>query len=118
MAYCRCDHLAGEASGAPRGASADSVSLGTGHRAGAIVKLLEEKGHVHHVQEGPRYIFLPVVSPNRARESALKQLLSTFFENSPAEAMSALLDLSSTELSEEQLDDLARLIEEARKEGR
>lgn len=84
----------------------------------AMLRILEEKGHLEHRQDGPRYVYLPVVPREEARESALKRLLGTYFEGSAERAVAALLDLSSADLSQEELDRLAGMIEEARKEGR
>jgi len=84
----------------------------------AMLRLLEEKGYLRHEQDGPRYIFVPTLSRERARQSAMKQLLHTFFDNSTEQAVAALLDLSRTTLSGDELDRLSQLIEEARKEGR
>jgi predicted transcriptional regulator len=79
---------------------------------------LEEKGYLRHKQDGPRYLYLPTVTRDRARRSALKQMLQTFFDGSTEQAVAALLDLSRAKLSEEELDRLSRIIDEARKEGR
>lgn len=84
----------------------------------AMLRLLEEKGLLRHEQDGPRYVFLPTLSRERARQSAMKQLLQTFFDNSAEQAVAALLDMSRTKLSDEELDRLSSLIENARKEGR
>ncbi len=84
----------------------------------AMLRILEEKGHLEHLQDGPRYVYQPVVPREEARESALKRLLGTFFDGSAERAVAALLDLSSAELNEEELDRLAAMIELARKEGR
>jgi predicted transcriptional regulator len=84
----------------------------------ALLRTLEEKGHLRHVQEGPRYVFLPTVPRDRARRSALRQLVRTFFDDSASQALAALLDLQSTDLSNDDLDRLAAMIDEARKEGR
>ena len=84
----------------------------------AMLRILEEKGHLRHEQQGPRYLFRPTVARDRARQSALKQLLSTFFEGSTEQAVAALLDLSAAQLSDAELDRLTGLIEQARKEGR
>ncbi|MEZ4383055.1 MAG: BlaI/MecI/CopY family transcriptional regulator [Nannocystaceae bacterium] len=83
----------------------------------ALLRILEEKGHVRHEQSGPRYVFWPVVSRAKAGRSALKSLVDTFFGGSPEEAVAALLD-SSEELGASELDRLAELIDAARKEGR
>jgi predicted transcriptional regulator len=84
----------------------------------AMLRVLEEKGHLRHEPRGPRYVFLPTVPREKARRSALKQLLRTFFDDSTEQAVAALLDLSASRLSGDELDRLARLIDEARKEGR
>jgi predicted transcriptional regulator len=84
----------------------------------AMLRVLEEKGHLRHEPRGPRYVFLPTVPREKARRSALKQLLRTFFDDSTEQAVAALLDLSASKLSGDELDRLARLIDEARKEGR
>lgn len=83
----------------------------------AMLRILEEKGHVRHEQEGPRYVYLPTVARDNAKRSALRHMLQTFFEGSAEQAISALLDDSSTRLSDRELDRLARLIEQARKAG-
>lgn len=84
----------------------------------ALLRVLEEKGHVRHKHDGPRYVFYPTVSRDRARQSALKQVVGTFFEDSTGQAVATLLDMSAKEMSDVELDRLAELIEQARKEGR
>ncbi len=84
----------------------------------AMLRVLEEKGHLRHDQQGPRYLFLPTVPRDKARRSALKQLVQTFFEGSTEQTVAALLDLSASKLSDSELDRLSQLINEARKEGR
>jgi BlaI family penicillinase repressor len=84
----------------------------------ALLRILEDKGHVRHEQDGPRYIFTPKMPRDKARRSAIRHLMETFFEDSPEQAVAALLDVSSSKLSEEELDRLARLIENARLEGK
>ena len=81
-----------------------------------ILRILEEKGHVRHEQDGLRYVYKPTMNRDRARRSALNHLLSTFFNGSPEEVVSTLLDEQSGKLSDDQLDSLATLIERARKE--
>ena len=83
----------------------------------AMLRLLEEKGHVHHEQDGPRYVFLPTVNRDRARKSALKHVVRTFFDGSATDAVAALLE-GDGRLSESELDRLSWMIEQARKEGR
>jgi BlaI family transcriptional regulator, penicillinase repressor len=82
----------------------------------ALLRLLEEKGHLRHEQSGLRYIFYPTVEPQKARRTALRHMLRTFFDGSAEQAVAALLDVSRQELSEEQLERLARLIEQAKEE--
>jgi predicted transcriptional regulator len=84
----------------------------------AMLRLLEEKGYLRHGQEGPRYVYLPTLSRDKARQSALKQLVQTFFDNSTEQTVSALLDMSKAKMSDQELERLSELIEKARKEGR
>ena len=84
----------------------------------ALLRVLEEKGHLKHVQEGPRYVYLPTVTRARARQSAMQQLVRTFFEGSTEQAVAALLDMSVAKLSEDELERLSQRIAQARKEGR
>jgi BlaI family transcriptional regulator, penicillinase repressor len=81
----------------------------------AKLRVLEEKGHIRHEEEALRYVYLPTVKRDTARRSALNHIVSTFFEGSVEEAVAALLDLSAARLSEEDLDRIARTVEEARK---
>jgi predicted transcriptional regulator len=83
----------------------------------AMLRILEEKGHVRHEQDGPRYIYLPTVARDNAKRSALRHMLQTFFDGSAEQAISALLDDSSTRLSDRELDRLARMIDQARRTG-
>jgi predicted transcriptional regulator len=83
----------------------------------ALLRILEEKGHVRHEQDGPRYIYVPTVARGNAQRSALRHILQTFFDGSAEQAISALLDDDSTKLSGAELDRLARLIEHARRSG-
>ena len=83
----------------------------------AMLRILEDKGHIRHEQDGPRYIYLPTVTRERAKRSALKHVLQTFFDGSAEEAISALLDESDTKLSNRELDRLAELIDHARRTG-
>ena len=81
----------------------------------AMLRILEEKGHLRHEQKGVRYIYLPTVPRDSARESALQHMLRTFFNNSTEDAVAALLDLRDDRLSDAELDRLSRLIDNARK---
>jgi len=83
-----------------------------------LLRILEEKGHLRHEQEGPRYIYLPTVPREKARQSALRHLVQTFFDGSTEGAVAALLGLDDKELSEEEYERLAARIERARREGR
>lgn len=83
-----------------------------------MLRLLEQKGYLKHRQEGVRFIYAPTQPREKAGRSALKHLLDTFFAGSATDAVAAILDNSADELSPEDLDRLARLIENARKEGR
>jgi predicted transcriptional regulator len=80
----------------------------------AMLRILEEKGHVRHQQDGPRYVYLPTVARENAKRSAMRHMLQTFFDGSAEQAISALLDDSSSKLSDRELDRLAHLIEQAR----
>jgi predicted transcriptional regulator len=84
----------------------------------ALLRILEEKGHLRHEQDGPRYAFLPTVPRDKVRRVALRQLVRTFFEGSTAQAVAALLDAPDVKLSAEELDRLSHLIDQARQEGR
>jgi BlaI family penicillinase repressor len=83
----------------------------------ALLRILEDKGHVRHQQDGPRYVYVPTLARENAKRSALRHVLRTFFDGSAEQAISALLDESSTKLSTAELDRLARLIDDARKSG-
>ena len=84
----------------------------------ALLRTLEEKGHVAHEELGRAYVYKPTVARDQARKSALRHMLKTFFSGSPEQAMAALLDLSGPRMSGEELDRLASLVEKAKKEGR
>jgi predicted transcriptional regulator len=84
----------------------------------AMLRVLEEKGHVRHQEEGLKYVYAPVVGPEKAKRSAVKHVLETFFNGSPEQAVAALLDVASTRLTAQELDRMAEMIERARKEGK
>lgn len=84
----------------------------------ALLRILEEKGHVRHRREGARYVHLPVVSRETASRSALKRVVSTFFQGSIAQAMAALLETSDAQLSEAELNKLQEMISHTNKKGR
>ena len=81
----------------------------------AMLGKLEAKGYLKHRQEGPRYLYLTTVPRHEARESALQRLVRTFFDGSPGKAVTALLDMSAAEMTEEELDRLSTMIQEAKK---
>jgi predicted transcriptional regulator len=83
----------------------------------ALIKVLEDKGHVKHQEDGPRYVFTPSVPRAKARRNAVKHLLQTFFDDSAGEAVASLLGLSASKLKPEELDKIEELIARARKEN-
>jgi predicted transcriptional regulator len=83
----------------------------------AFLRLLEEKGQVRHVEDGPRYVYMPIVARGEARRSALAHVVRTFFAGSVEQAVATLVDPSRSKLTREELDRLADLIERAKKEG-
>jgi predicted transcriptional regulator len=84
----------------------------------ALVRVLEEKGHLRHAEDGPRYVYKPTQARDRVRASALAHLVDTFFGGSAAEAVAALLEREGGPLTAAELDELEAKIEQARKEGR
>jgi BlaI family transcriptional regulator, penicillinase repressor len=80
----------------------------------ATLRIMEEKGHVRHEQQGASYVYLPRVAPERAKRSALRHLLDTFFAGSPEQVMAALLD---SKPSPEELERIAAMIAAARRKG-
>ena len=84
----------------------------------AMLRVLEEKGHIGHEAEGLRYVYVPTVPRDKAKRSAMKHLLNTFFNDSPEQIVAALLDAGSTRLTRDELDRMAAMIERAKKEGK
>src|SRR5579872_6541662 len=84
----------------------------------AMLRVLEDKGHVKHQAEGLRYVYVPTVARDKAKRSAVKHLLDTFFKESPEQVVAALLDVSSTRLTREELDRMSEMIEKAKREGK
>jgi predicted transcriptional regulator len=80
-----------------------------------LLEILEEKGYVQHRQDGPRYVYSPTVPAQEARRSALEQMVRTFFSGSTELAVAALLDLSGPKMTDEELDRIAALAEQAKK---
>jgi BlaI family transcriptional regulator, penicillinase repressor len=83
----------------------------------AKLRVLEEKGHVRHEEASLRYVYVPTMPRETARRSALRHLVSTFFEGSAEEAIAALLDLSAADLSTKDLDRIQGIIDQAKKES-
>jgi predicted transcriptional regulator len=84
----------------------------------ALLRVLEQKGHLVHRQDGPRYVYVPRLPKDKARRSALAHLRQTFFDGSTTDVVAALLDISEADLSEEDYARLTELIDKARREGR
>ena len=84
----------------------------------AMLRVLENKGHLRHVLDGTRYGYRPTLPRDRAGKPALENVLRTFFDGSTEKAVAALLDLSRSELSAQDFDRLSELIAQARTEGR
>lgn len=82
----------------------------------ALLRILEDEGHIKHVQDGPRYVYLPAVARRDARKTALSHVVDTFFDGSVEEAVATLVDRAK--LSRDELERLAQLIAKAKQEGR
>ena len=82
-----------------------------------LLRILEEKGHIRHEEDGTRYVYMPTVERDRAKRSALRHMLNTFFEGSATQAIAALLDEDAKRLSREDWVRLEAMIDSARKEG-
>lgn len=80
------------------------------------LRVLEQKGHIRHEQEGLKFVYTPMVKRHAARKSALRHVVQTFFDGSPEKAVAALLGGEATKLSEQELDRIADLIARAKKE--
>jgi len=81
------------------------------------LRVLEDKGHVHHEEHGLRYVYMPALPRQAARKSALRHLVDTFFDGSSEQAVAALLGGEGTRLSDDDLKRIADLVTKARKEG-
>jgi BlaI family transcriptional regulator, penicillinase repressor len=84
----------------------------------AMLRVLEEKGHVRHQEEGLKYVYVPVVAREKAKKSAVKHVLDTFFAGSPEQIVAALLDVSAAKLTREELDRMSEMIDKAKREGK
>ena len=83
-----------------------------------LLRVLEEKGHVRRRAEGLKYVYLPVVAKEKAKRTAVKHLLETYFDGSSEQIVAALLDVSSRQLTREELDRMTEMIEKAKREGK
>jgi len=83
----------------------------------AMLRKLEEKGHLKHDAHGARYVYEATLPREEARDGALERLVRTFFDDSPSKTVAALLDMKAEELTDTDLDELARLIADARGKG-
>jgi BlaI family penicillinase repressor len=84
----------------------------------AMLRVLEEKGHVRHQAEGLKYVYVPTVARDKAKRSAVKHVMETFFNGSAEQIVAALLDVASTQLTRGELDRMSEMIEKAKKEGK
>jgi len=84
----------------------------------ATLRTLEQKGRVIHEEDGRAYVYRPTLRRDAARKSALTHVLKTFFDNSAEQAVAALLELKGTKLTTAELDRVARMVDQAKKEGR
>ena len=83
----------------------------------ALLKILEDKGHVRHQSDGPRYVYTPVVARDQAKRSALRHVVQTFFDGSASQVMAALFELGPRDLDDGQLERLRRLIDDAKRKS-
>jgi predicted transcriptional regulator len=84
----------------------------------ATLRILEQKGHVRHEEDGRAYVFIPVMKKDAARKRALTHLLKTFFDNSTEQAVAALVDLAGPRANAAELDRIRKIIDDAKREGR
>jgi BlaI family penicillinase repressor len=84
----------------------------------AMLRILEDKGHIRHEEDGPRYVYMPIVTRDKAKRSALRHVLNTFFDGSASQVLAALFEMSPRDLDDKELARLRRLIDAAKnKEG-
>src|SRR5271168_2401186 len=84
----------------------------------AMLRVLEDKGHVRHVADGLKYLYVPTIPREKAKRSAIRHVLGTFFNDSPEQAMAALLDVSATRITRAELERMSSMIEKAKQEGK
>jgi len=82
-----------------------------------LLRILEDKGHIRHELDGPRYVYIPTVRRDTAKRSALKHVVNTFFDGSASQVMAALFEISPRDLGDDELARLRQLIDAAKKEG-
>src|SRR6476646_4752603 len=80
------------------------------------LRVLEDKGHVRHEEDGMRYVYVPATPRRAARKSALRHLVDTFFDGSAEQTVAALLGGEASRLSDAELRRIVELVEKARKE--
>lgn len=81
-----------------------------------LLRILEAKGHARHEPDGPRYVYIPTVARDKARRSALRHVVNTFFEGSASQVMAALFELSPRDLGDDEIARLRQLIDNAKQE--
>ena len=79
-----------------------------------MLRILEDKGHVRHEQDGPRYVYIPVVARDKAKRSALNHVVNTFFDGSASQVMAALIELAPSDMDEDELARIRQLIDNAK----
>lgn len=84
----------------------------------SILRILMEKQLITHREDGPRYVYLPAVNTEAARDDALKHVIRTFFDGSAEQAVAAVLRVSDAKLSDKEIDELRERIKQARVSGR
>ena len=84
----------------------------------AMLGKLERKQYLRHEEHGPRYVYVPTLPREEVQETALERMMNTFFDGSPSKAVAAILDLSATDLTDAEIDEMAKLVEQARGRGR
>jgi predicted transcriptional regulator len=84
----------------------------------AMLGKLERKQYLRHEEHGPRYVYVPTLPREEVQETALERMMNTFFDGSPSKAVAAILDMSAMDLTDAEIDEMAKLIEQARGRGR
>jgi len=84
----------------------------------AMLRTLEEKGHIRHEADGLKFIYMPVENKDKVKRSTIRHMMRTFFGDSPEQVVAALLDGSAKKLTEEELNRMAEMIEKARRESK